>query len=1317
MSPAPTLRVTETDTLLSSGNTDAVNVTGFVLPSSSFTLTDSSNELENGYTGSTPGGLIELDGLTFSGGDTTDMLTAEWVVTGSTTLSATSGNFNVTGAAPHLVVSLPPTVMAGQSFSVTVTAKDSAGHVAAGYKGTVHFTTSDSSLSIVLPSNYTFTAGDAGVHTFPSAAKLDKAGTQTITATDTATGTITGFGTTSVNPGIETQLVFTQQPSATATAGVAFATQPTVSLEDQFGNVVTSDSTNTVTVSRGSQGTAPLQGAALTVTVANGVATFSGLAYNRAETMNLLATSTAGGVSSATSNSIVVSAAAPASITASGGSGQSAYVNTAFSTALLATVTDAFGNLVPGATVTFTAPGSGASGSFSNSSTAIPVNTNSSGQASETFTANNSTGSYAVTAATSGVTPDASFSLTNNPTPVYVVTVITDDSFGVPGNCVNQNTGLSSTGSSNNTNCALRDAVSAADAAGTGNITFDSTVFSSSQTIYPLNAIYSNAGDSINPLASISITGPAGGVTLDGTNFTNITGSGLLHFGMGRTVSLSGLTLQNSPGPALSIYENANATIASCTFRANHVGIDAEDPGNDGLVPSVTVTNSTFANNANDPSNGQGGGIFVNPGIVSVTGSTLSGNSAAQGGAAYIGAGTLAFTNSTINGNTASSGGGIYIDQPGGIATLAVNDTSFTGNQATNGGGGGLFVNQGSATIQYSTFSGNSSIANGGAINSGGTVTLTNVTVSGNSSNTFAGGIDNEGLSFTLSNTIVAGNTSGANPDGIGGFTSGGHNLIGDATGMTGLANGANGDQVGIAPNTIDPQLTAIGNFGGPTQTMVPILGSPAICNGSASLIPNSVTADQRGLPNASTTYPGLANPCVDIGAVETQGYTISLSTLPSSLTTGLVISPAPVVTVTANNLVEPLGSGPIKMTDAQSQLTGTLTKTMSGGQATFSDLVIGANEASDTLTATASLNGSKNITATSGSFSVSQATPTVNVTDAGGTFNGSTYPATCTVTGLSGVPGTSLDGVTPTLAYYAGTTATGTPLSGPPSDAGTYTAQCSYAGSTSYSPASNTVTFNISASTPFLTWTPPSTVIYGAALSSYLNATASCGLSCGGSFSYSAVPLGGGSTIPVTSPTSLAPGTYTITAQFPGSADYTAVSTQQQITVSGQSVWIVNSAASTSELAGNGYPITSTPYTGANTALAVDASGNVWSTGSGPLLSEISQTGIVQNTITSGGGLATPAAIAIDGNSQLWITNGNDNSVSLFSNAGAPLSPSNGFRDSTLQAPSAIAIDLGGSVWIANQGNNSVTRLLGLAAPAAPLSTAAKNNTTGAKP
>src|SRR5207248_1340070 len=79
----------------------------------------------------------------------------------------------------------------GAPGTVAVTAQDSFGNTAPGYTGTVHFTSSDA--QAVLPADYTFTAADAGTHTF--SITLKKAGTQSITATDTATSSITGAQT------------------------------------------------------------------------------------------------------------------------------------------------------------------------------------------------------------------------------------------------------------------------------------------------------------------------------------------------------------------------------------------------------------------------------------------------------------------------------------------------------------------------------------------------------------------------------------------------------------------------------------------------------------------------------------------------------------------------------------------------------------------------------------------------------------------------------------------------------------------------------------------------------------------------------------------------------------------------------------------------------------------------------------------------------------------------------------------------------------------------------------------------------------------
>ncbi len=112
-----------------------------------------------------------------------------------------------------------------------------------------------------------------------------------------------------VSPAAASKLIATQQPTS-ATAGAPFTIQPIVKEEDPYGNVITTDSTHTVTVARGAVGTAALQGSNLTVTLASGVGTFSGLFYDKAEAMNLAFTTNATGVSAATSSNITVSPSA-----------------------------------------------------------------------------------------------------------------------------------------------------------------------------------------------------------------------------------------------------------------------------------------------------------------------------------------------------------------------------------------------------------------------------------------------------------------------------------------------------------------------------------------------------------------------------------------------------------------------------------------------------------------------------------------------------------------------------------------------------------------------------------------------------------------------------------------------------------------------------------------------------------------------------------------------------------------------------------------------------------------------------------------------
>ena len=105
---------------------------------------------------------------------------------------------------------------------------------------------------------------------------------------------------------------------------------------------------------------------------------------------------------------------APATIVATSGTPQSAPINAAFAAPLVATVLDSGNNPVGGALVTFTAPATGASGTFANGTATETDTTNASGRATSTpFTANGTAGADTVTATVAGVSTPASFNLNN----------------------------------------------------------------------------------------------------------------------------------------------------------------------------------------------------------------------------------------------------------------------------------------------------------------------------------------------------------------------------------------------------------------------------------------------------------------------------------------------------------------------------------------------------------------------------------------------------------------------------------------------------------------------------------------------------------------------------------------------------------------------------------------------------------------------------------------------------------------------------------------------------------------------------------------
>jgi len=106
---------------------------------------------------------------------------------------------------------------------------------------------------------------------------------------------------------------------------------------------------------------------------------------------------------------------AVSTVTASGGSGQSAHIGDAFGEALQATVVDAYGDPVAGTTVNFVVnTTNGAGATFAGGGSAASAQTNQQGVAvSPALTAGSTTGAFTVTASVAGVQAPATFSLTD----------------------------------------------------------------------------------------------------------------------------------------------------------------------------------------------------------------------------------------------------------------------------------------------------------------------------------------------------------------------------------------------------------------------------------------------------------------------------------------------------------------------------------------------------------------------------------------------------------------------------------------------------------------------------------------------------------------------------------------------------------------------------------------------------------------------------------------------------------------------------------------------------------------------------------------
>jgi hypothetical protein len=426
---------------------------------------------------------------------------------------------------------------------------------------------------------------------------------------------------------------------------------------------------------------------------------------------------------------------------------------------------------------------------------------------------------------------------------------------------------------------ALRTAV--ASASGGDTITFTAPL--SGQTI-----TLTSGQLLINKNLTIDASALPGGVTVNGNAASRV-----FQINSGVTAILDSLTITggNADGPGGGIQNEGTLTVNHCLITSNAANNNVIEPlgsfGGDGggihNTGTLVLSNSIVSANTAPR---RGGGLFSDD-AVTMQAITLEANQAGWGGGIYN-LGLSDLKNSTVVANSASQGGGIYnqgsfnmrystVDANsagtlgGGIYNQRLNPSSyFTGIQntiANNGAGdkgGGVYSYAAALTLYHSTIAGNASgypyaapDGGGGIYIRDGQIGLFHCTVTANTvpAANGGGGVVSfwDGINpllLEVKDTIIAGNVGG---DVYGDFASLGYNLVGVGTATSSFNQP--GDLIGS-----DPRLAPLGNYGGPTPTMPPLLGSPAIDAGVAT----GLTTDQRG-------YPRLSGAQVDIGAVEVQ--------------------------------------------------------------------------------------------------------------------------------------------------------------------------------------------------------------------------------------------------------------------------------------------------------------------------------------------------------------------------------------------------------------------------------------------------------------
>jgi hypothetical protein len=275
---------------------------------------------------------------------------------------------------------------------------------------------------------------------------------------------------------------------------------------------------------------------------------------------------------------------------------------------------------------------------------------------------------------------------------------------------------------------------------------------------------------------SLTIQGP-------GASQVTISGGGLFGSrvfeveGAASNVNLSGLSItqgygmaggtagaQAADGTGGGIYNAGTLTLSGCDlYDCNNYDPQADPQVTNWFGGGIYNRGTLTLNSCQvyDCSSWGGGGGISNAGMLTLSGSTLSGNTAVYGGGGGIANnGTLTLSSSTLSDNTTGSdGGGIYNS-----GTATVSGCTLTGNTAPYGGAIFNYTiskvsNSGTLTVSSTTLSDDTAGSYGGGIYNSGTATVSSCTVTGCSAAVDGGGIDNDkGGRLTVSDSLFSAN-------------------------------------------------------------------------------------------------------------------------------------------------------------------------------------------------------------------------------------------------------------------------------------------------------------------------------------------------------------------------------------------------------------------------------------------------------------------------------------------------------------------------------------------------------------------------------